>query len=164
MCEGLLEAAYAFEAKSEHPISKAIVEYVEKKQIKLSDTTDFEIKAGNGLHAKLNGTNVYGGNTLYYIEENSAVLPSQVRVQIEALSFQGKTPVLFARDDKLLGIIAVADTIKEDSVQAIRELKNIGIHTCLFLILYISSFSTSEKMKIGQYVLFKRSFKKETVF
>ncbi len=128
--EELLEAAYALEAKSEHPISKAIVEYAEKNQIKISDTTDFEIKAGNGLHAKLAGTNVYGGNTIY-IEENSAVLPSQVRVQIEALSFQGKTPVLFARDDKLLGIIAVADTIKEDSVQAIRELKNIGIHTVM---------------------------------
>ena len=128
--EDLLEAAYALEAKSEHPISKAIVEYAEKNQIKLSDTTDFEIKAGNGLHAKLAGTNVYGGNTIY-IEENSAVLPSQVRVQIEALSFQGKTPVLFARDDKLLGIIAVADTIKEDSAQAIRELKNMGIHTVM---------------------------------
>lgn len=128
--ENLLEAAYALEAKSEHPISKAIVEYAEKNQIKLSDTTDFEIKAGNGLHAKLAGTNVYGGNAIY-IEENSTVLPSQVRVQIEALSFQGKTPVLFARDDKLLGIIAVADTIKEDSAQAIRELKNMGIHTVM---------------------------------
>lgn len=128
--EELLEAAYALEAKSEHPISKAIVEYAEKNQIKLSDTTDFEIKAGNGLHAKLAGANVYGGNAIY-IEENSAVLPSQVRVQIEALSFQGKTPVLFARDDKLLGIIAVADTIKEDSAQAIRELKNMGIHTVM---------------------------------
>ena len=128
--EELLEAAYALEAKSEHPISKAIVEYAEKNQIKLSDTADFEIKAGNGLHAKLAGANVYGGNTTY-IEENSAVLPSQVRVQIEALSFQGKTPVLFARDDKLLGIIAVADTIKEDSAQAIRELKNMGIHTVM---------------------------------
>lgn len=130
--EDLLEAAYALEAKSEHPISKAIVEYAEKTQIKLSDTADFEIKAGNGLHAKLAGTNVYGGNAAYitsicHAEHVSASLEEK----ISNLASQGKTPVLFARDDKLLGIIAVADTIKEDSAQAIRELKNMGIHTVM---------------------------------
>jgi len=133
--EDLLEAAYALEAKSEHPISKAIVEYAEKNQIKLSDTADFEIKAGNGLHAKLAGTNVYGGNAAY-IKSVIKEIPKQVRndeveSQISNLASQGKTPVLFARDDKLLGIIAVADTIKEDSAQAIRELKDMGIHTVM---------------------------------
>ena len=133
--DDLLEAAYALEAKSEHPISKAIVEYAEKNQIKLSDTTDFEIKAGNGLHAKLAGTNVYGGNAAY-IKSVVKEIPKQVQndeveSQISQLASQGKTPVLFARDDKLLGIIAVADTIKEDSAQAIRELKNMGIHTVM---------------------------------
>ena len=133
--EDLLEAAYALEAKSEHPISKAIVEYAEKNNIKLSETTDFEIKAGNGLHAKLAGTNVYGGNAAY-IKSVVKEIPKQVRndgfeSQISNLASQGKTPVLFARDDKLLGIIAVADTIKEDSAQAIRELKDMGIHTVM---------------------------------
>ena len=137
--EDLLEAAYALEAKSEHPISKAIVEYAEKNQIKLSDTTDFEIKAGNGLHGKLNGTNVYGGNAAYikascHAENESRhaeLVSASLEEQISQLASQGKTPVLFARDDKLLGIIAVADTIKEDSAQAIRELKNMGIHTVM---------------------------------
>ena len=140
--EELLEAAYALEAKSEHPISKAIVEYAEKNNIKLSETTDFEIKAGNGLHAKLAGTNVYGGNAAYIKaschaenESRDAELVSAsldgLESQISNLASQGKTPVLFARNDKLLGIIAVADTIKEDSAQAIRELKNMGIHTVM---------------------------------
>ncbi|MBP5328870.1 MAG: heavy metal translocating P-type ATPase [Spirochaetaceae bacterium] len=133
--EDLLEAAYALEAKSEHPISKAIVEYAEKNQIKLSDTTDFEIKAGNGLHAKLAGANVYGGNAAYIKTSCHAELVSAsldgLESQISNLASQGKTPVLFARDDKLLGIIAVADTIKEDSAQAIRELKDMGIHTVM---------------------------------
>ena len=113
----LIEVAYSLEAKSEHPISKAIVEYAEKNQIKLLETTDFEIKAGNGLSAKLEKSDdakIYGGNTIY-IEENCAILPSQARAQIETLASQGKTPVLFAKDKKILGIIAVADTIKEDS-------------------------------------------------
>lgn len=68
---------------------------------------------------------------ILYIEENCAILPSQARAQIETLASQGKTPVLFAKDKKILGIIAVADTIKEDSAQAISELKNMRIHTLL---------------------------------
>ena len=130
--DDLLEVAYALEAKSEHPISKAIVEYAEKNLIKLSDTADFEIKAGNGLHAKLNGTNVYGGNAAYIKAScHAEFISASLEERITQLASQGKTPVLFARDDKLLGIIAVADTIKEDSAQAIRELKNMGIHTVM---------------------------------
>ena len=126
----LLETAYALEAKSEHPISKAIVEYAEKKQITLLNTTEFEIKAGNGLSAKLDGKSIAGGNVTYL--SNEAVIINQTqKTKLEELASQGKTPVLFARDKVLLGIIAVSDTIKDDSAQAISELKNMGIHTVL---------------------------------
>ena len=128
----LLENAYALEAKSEHPISKAIVEYAGKKQIRLLDTSEFEIKAGNGLCAKLDGKTIIGGNARYITANCNAELDSaSMQAELEKLASQGKTPVLFARDNTLLGIIAVADTIKEDSAQAISELKNMGIHTVL---------------------------------
>lgn len=128
----LLENAYALEAKSEHPISKAIVEYAEKKQIRLLDTSEFEIKAGNGLCAKLGGKTIIGGNARYITANCHAELVSaSMQTELERLASQGKTPVLFARDKTLLGIIAVADTIKEDSAKAISELKNMGIHTVL---------------------------------
>ncbi|MCR5724407.1 MAG: heavy metal translocating P-type ATPase [Treponema sp.] len=126
----LLEAAYALEAKSEHPISKAIVDYAEEKQVKLLETRGFEIKAGNGLCANLGTSAVFGGNESYLSKEAVAI-PQAQKAELERLASQGKTPVLFARDKKLLGIIAVADTIKEDSALAIRELKNMGIHTVL---------------------------------
>ncbi|MCR4630905.1 MAG: heavy metal translocating P-type ATPase [Treponema sp.] len=126
----LLEAAYALEAKSEHPISKAIVEYAEKKQIKLLDTSEFDIKAGNGLSARLNGKRLTGGNESYLLKEGLEISQAQ-KDELEKLASQGKTPVFFASDKILLGIIAVADTIKYDSAQAISELKNMGIHTVL---------------------------------
>ena len=126
----LLEAAYALEAKSEHPISKAIVEYAVKKQIKLFDTNEFEIKAGNGLSARLDGKRIIGGNESYLSKGGLEISQAQ-KAELEKLASQGKTPVLFARDKSLLGIIAVADTIKEDSAMAISELKNMGIHTVL---------------------------------
>ena len=126
----LLEAAYALEAKSEHPISKAIVEYAEKKQIKLLETSEFEIKAGNGLSARLDGKIITGGNESYLSKEGLEISQAH-KDELEKLASQGKTPVLFARDKSLLGIIAVADTIKEDSAMAISELKNMGIHTVL---------------------------------
>ena len=126
----LLEAAYALEAKSEHPISKAIVEYAEKKQIKLLDTSEFEIKAGKGLSARLDGKTIIGGNESYLSKEGLEISQTQ-KDELEKLASQGKTPVLFASDKTLLGVIAVADTIKEDSAQAISELKKMGIHTVL---------------------------------
>lgn len=136
-CEGvaegdLLEAAYALEAKSEHPISKAIVDYAEAKQIKLLETSGFEIKAGNGLCANLGSSAVFGGNAKYIKAVcHEDLVSASAQTELERLASQGKTPVLFVRDKTLLGIIAVADTIKEDSAQAIRELKNMGIHTVL---------------------------------
>ena len=130
--DDLLETAYALEVKSEHPISKAIVEYTQKNHIKLFDTKDFEIKAGNGLHAKINGTDIYGGNTNYITKVCSEKnIPVSVLSEISKLAGQGKTPVLFAKENSILGIIAVADTIKEDSAQAVSELKDLGIHTVM---------------------------------
>ncbi len=130
--DDLLETAYALEVKSEHPISKAIVEYTQKNHIKLIDTKDFEIKAGNGLHAKINGADIYGGNTNYITKVCSEKnIPVSVLSEISKLAGQGKTPVLFAKGNSILGIIAVADTIKEDSAQAVSELKDLGIHTVM---------------------------------
>ena len=130
--DDLLETAYALEVKSEHPISKAIVEYTQKNHIKLIDTKDFEIKAGNGLHAKMNGTDIYGGNTNYITKVCSEKnIPVSVLSEISKLAGQGKTPVLFAKENSILGIIAVTDTIKEDSAQAVSELKDLGIHTVM---------------------------------
>lgn len=130
--DDLLETAYALEVKSEHPISKAIVEYTQKNHIKLIDTKDFEIKAGNGLHAKMNGADIYGGNTNYITKVCSEKnIPVSVLSEISKLAGQGKTPVLFAKENSILGIIAVADTVKEDSAQAVSELKDLGIHTVM---------------------------------
>ena len=130
--DDLLETAYALEVKSEHPISKAIVEYTQKNHIKLIDTKDFEIKAGNGLHAKINGTDIYGGNTNYITKVCSEKnIPVSVLSEISKLAGQGKTPVLFAKENSILGTIAVADTIKEDSAQAVSELKDLGIYTVM---------------------------------
>ena len=130
--DDLLETAYALEVKSEHPISKAIVEYTQKNHIKLIDTKDFEIKAGNGLHAKINEADIYGGNTNYITKVCSEKnIPVSVLSEISKLAGQGKTPVLFAKENSILGIIAVADTIKEDSAQAVSELKDLGIHTVM---------------------------------
>ncbi len=126
--EALLETAYALEAKSEHPISKAIVEYAEKNQTKLLDTNDFEIIAGKGLQAKSDGKNIYGGNLAYI---SKMVQTKDFEEKVRNLAGQGKTPVLFAKENTILGIIAVADTIKEDSAQAISELKTMGLHTVM---------------------------------
>ncbi len=126
----LLEAAYALEAKSGHPISKAIVSFAAEKKIRLAETSDFEIKAGNGLRATLAGKTVAGGNASY-IGKECGELTSGQKTELEKLASQGKTPVLFAKENKILGIIAVADTIREDSAQAVRELKNMGIHTVM---------------------------------
>nr|MCR5778417.1 heavy metal translocating P-type ATPase [Lachnospiraceae bacterium] len=126
----LLSAAYALESKSEHPISKAIIEHAKEHGIKLLETTEFEALSGNGLKAKLDGASVAGGNTRFI----TGILKSNDTLSAESmnkLSAQGKTPVLFTKDNKLIGIIAVADTIKEDTPQAISELKKMGIHVVM---------------------------------
>ncbi len=128
--EELLRIAYALESKSEHPISGAIVEYARAEGAALSETTEFEVLSGNGLKAKLDGADIAAGNSRFILGsvQDATLLGNDVR---EQLAQQGKTPVLFARDKELIGLIAVADTIREDSAKAVAELKNMGIHTVM---------------------------------
>ncbi|MBQ8616163.1 MAG: heavy metal translocating P-type ATPase [Clostridia bacterium] len=125
----LLNAAAALEARSEHPLAKAIMQYAQEKQIPAVEVADFEALPGNGLTATLAGETLHGGN-LNYISQQAQVDES-VRAQAEALAGEGKTPLYFAGNGKLLGVIAVADTIKEDSPEAIRQLKKMGIRVVM---------------------------------
>ncbi|MCR5331186.1 MAG: heavy metal translocating P-type ATPase [Lachnospiraceae bacterium] len=124
----LLTTAYALESKSEHPISKAIIDHAKEHDIELRETTEFEVLSGNGLKAGLDGARVAGGNARFI----AGLLGDNISLSaLNELSMQGKTPVLFAKDNKLAGIIAVADTIKTDTPQAVAELKNMGIHVVM---------------------------------
>lgn len=128
--EALLAIAYALESKSEHPISKAVTEYAEKQNCTLAETTAFEALSGNGLKARLDQDAIAGGNA-DYIGKITGGLNEETKRSVDRLAKEGKTPVLFARNDRLLGIISVSDVIKEDSPEAIRELKKMGIHTVM---------------------------------
>ena len=130
----LLSLAYALERKSEHPLAGAIVRYVEQQPDIIEQTTDLEVKEfealpGNGLSGKVDGANLFGGNVSFISQK--ATIGRDIRKRAENLSEEGKTPLYFAKDSRLLGVIAVADTMKEDSPQAIRELKNMGIHVVM---------------------------------
>lgn len=120
----LLQIAYSLEIKSEHPLAKAIVEKAEEMQISSLDITDFESKTGSGLCGVLENFKIYAGSSKYI---STVCDISSVKSDIERLSNDGKTPLLFAKDEKLIGVIAVADTIKQDSPEAIKQLKNMGI-------------------------------------
>lgn len=121
----LLEYAYSIESKSEHPLAKAIVAIATEQGITLKEVSSFEINPGNGLKATLDGAEIVGGN-VKYIGSHADIKPADSEL-IDRLSDEGKTPLLFAKDGKLLGIIAVADVLKEDSVEAISELKDLGL-------------------------------------
>ena len=121
----LLRAAYSLEKKSEHPLSKAVVQAALEKNIAADEVTDFAVLPGNGLSAKLGGKPLSGGN-LSFIQQNAQV-SDEIKAKAESLSEDGKTPLFFAMDKKLLGIIAVSDVIKEDSPSAIKELHDMGI-------------------------------------
>ena len=124
--EELLTMAYTLEQKSEHPLAKAVLEEAQSRELKPRTITDFTALPGNGLSGKTEGSSLLGGSYTFIrekIEENGEKLQQQA----EQLAKQGKTPLLFVRDGKLLGMIAVADVIKEDSPQAIAELQNMGI-------------------------------------
>lgn len=125
----LMKLAYALERKSEHPLARAILAYGEEQGIQTAEVTDFKALPGNGLSASLDGAQLAGGN-LSFIGSQAAV-PERIRTQAEQLAEQGKTPLFFSRDGVLAGIIAVADVIKEDSPQAVRELQNMGIHVVM---------------------------------
>ena len=125
----LLSLAYSLEIKSEHPLAKAIVEKCQELGINYSDVKDFKALSGNGVSAEYNGKTVLGGS-LKFIGEKISIDKSVIE-KAEYLAQNGKTPLLFGIDDKFMGIIAVADTIKKDSPQAIKELQNMGIHVLM---------------------------------
>ena len=125
----LLEAAFALEKKSEHPLAKAIVEYGEEKNFTVPVVDDFQAVPGNGLTGILNNKTLTGGNLLFI--EKSLTISEEIKHNAEQLASAGKTPLFFAKDNRLLGVIAVADVIKEDSPQAIKELKAMGIHVVM---------------------------------
>lgn len=124
----LLQIAYSLEIKSDHPLAKAIMEKVEEMQISTLDIKDFESKTGNGLCGSLDNSKIYAGSSKYI---STVCDISSVKNDIEKLSNEGKTPLLFAKDEKLIGVIAVADTIKKDSPEAIKQLKNMGIRVVM---------------------------------
>ena len=121
----LIRLAVSLEKKSEHPLAKAIMQKGEQDGVLAESAEDFEIMPGNGLSAKIGGKTVIGGS-MKFIDEKTK-LPPELRAKCESLAEQGKTPLLFARDDEVVGIIAVADTIKSESGRAIAELKKMGI-------------------------------------
>ena len=127
--EELLRAAFALEQKSEHPLSKAILEAAREKGIEEAGAEEFLAVPGNGLTGTWMGSRLAGGN-LKFIGEKAEV-PEAISREAARLAEAGKTPLFFARDEKLLGIIAVADVIKEDSPRAVRELQNMGIRVVM---------------------------------
>ena len=125
----LLETAFSLEKKSEHPLAKAIVEYGEEKNFTVSFVDNFKAVPGNGLTGTLNEETLIGGNLLFI--EKSLSISKELKHSAEQLASAGKTPLFFAKENRLLGMIAVADVIKEDSPQAIKELKAMGIHVVM---------------------------------
>ena len=125
----LLETAYALEVKSEHPLADAVVTMAEEKKLKVFDVQDFVILPGNGLTAVNNGDQLIGGS-LAFLSDRIGV-PDDVKTVAQRLAEEGKTPLLFARGERILGVIAVADVIKEDSPEAIRQLQNMGIEVVM---------------------------------
>ena len=127
--KNLLYLAISLEQKSEHPLARAILQCGEEKQITPGEATDFQALAGNGLVASCKGEMLYGGN--YAFISRKLTVPKQLQEAAENLAQAGKTPLFFAQGKQLLGIIAVADVIKEDSPQAIQELQNMGIQVVM---------------------------------
>ena len=127
--EELLRLALALEQKSEHPLARAIMEEGARRQMQAGAVTDFEALPGNGVTAKQEGAALCTGN-LKFIGTHAAV-SQEIRARAEELAAQGKTPLFFSRDGRLAGIIAVADVIKADSPQAVRELQNMGIRVVM---------------------------------
>lgn len=127
--QSLLQLACSLEKKSEHPLAKAIVKKAEEEKIRLSETQDFQVLPGNGLKANINGTSCAGGN-FNFIKSLANITPAIV-AQADNLAAQGKTPLFFSQGGKLAGIIAVADTIKEDSADTVSQLKKMGIKVVL---------------------------------
>ena len=125
----LLTLAASLEQKSEHPLAKAVLAYAETETIACPDVTDFAALPGNGLSARLDGMEIYGGNAEFIATKAS--VPAELRAEAARLAAEGKTPLFFGGAGRLMGVIAVADTLKEDSPRAIRELQNMGIRVVM---------------------------------
>ncbi len=122
----LLKNAYALENKSEHPLGKAVADYCRLHGVALEDADNFRVHAGNGLEGTVNGKNIRGGNSKFIRN-----IDASSEEKAKELAMQGKTPLFFESDGKLMGIIAVADTIREDSSEAVNELKKLGLYTVM---------------------------------
>ena len=122
----LLKNAYALENKSEHPLGKAVADYCKLHGVALEDADNFRVHAGNGLEGTVNGKNIRGGNSKFIRN-----IDASSEEKAKELAMQGKTPLFFESDGKLMGIIAVADTIREDSSEAVNELKKLGLYTVM---------------------------------
>lgn len=127
--EELLSSAYSLELKSEHPLARAIIKYGEENNIKNYEVSEFKAEVGNGLTGIINGNKIFGGN-LKFIGTKAKVSENMIK-ESEKLSEQGKTTLFFAKENQILGIIAVADVIKEESCKAISDLKNMGIEVIM---------------------------------
>ena len=127
--KSLLKLAYSLEAKSEHPLAKAVVNEAESRNIKADEVDGFKILPGNGLMAQYNGGTITGGSFKFISKQIN--VSDEIRQKAEELAKEGKTPLLFAQDNKLCGLIAVADTIKEDSQTAVKDLKDMGIRVVM---------------------------------
>ena len=125
----LLQLAFSLEKKSEHPLAGAIIRYAKNQNIEGFEVTDFTALPGNGLSAVMEGEKLAGGNALFISKQ--AEVPKELKKQAERLAGEGKTPLYFAKGRRLIGIIAVADIIKEDSPKAVQELKDMGIHVVM---------------------------------
>ncbi len=123
--ERLIKAAYSLEIKSEHPLARAVAEYAEEKGIEPLESEGFKALTGSGVSAVIDGREIIGGS--YKFISKITELPDSLSEEIKRLSEEGKTPLLFTENKELIGIIAVADAIKEDSAKAVSELKNMGI-------------------------------------
>lgn len=127
--EELLRSAYSLESKSEHPLAKAIVAYGEEKQTKQLAITGFKALPGNGLEGKVGDADVKGGSLKF--AQSQTKLPEKIRNQAEKLAEEGKTPLMFLKNGILMGMIAVADVIRADSSQAVKELQDMGIEVVM---------------------------------
>lgn len=127
--KSLLKLAYSLETKSEHPLAKAVVNEAESRNIKADEVDGFKILPGNGLTAQYNGGTITGGSFKFISKQIN--VSDEIRQKAEELAKEGKTPLLFAQDNKLCGLIAVADTIKEDSPTAVKDLKDMGIRVVM---------------------------------
>ena len=127
--EALLSMAVSLEQKSEHPLAKAILEYGKEQNLQIAEVTEFQALPGNGLTAVLDGHTLYGGNASCIAK--AARIPDAMQAKAQELANAGKTPLFFSRDDVFLGMISVADVLKEESPEAIRQLRNMGIQVVM---------------------------------